>query len=96
MQMMNEAALDHDLAHTLCEARAGEFCRVDGVFLDADVSARLAGLGVSVGRHMRVVRSSEPLVVQVYGTRIGIARVLADKIQVSTGPASAAPAAEIR
>jgi Fe2+ transport system protein FeoA len=44
---------------------------------------------------MRVVRASEPLVVQVYGTRIGLARVLAYKIQVSSAPASLAPAAEI-
>ncbi len=94
--MMNQAAPDQVLAHTLCDSHAGELCRVDSVFLDADISARLAGLGVSVGRHMRVVRSSEPLVVQVYGTRIGIARVLADKIHVSPEPALAAPAAELR
>jgi Fe2+ transport system protein FeoA len=68
---------------SLMESTPGAYCRVDGVFLAPEISDRLAGLGVSVGRRMRVVRASEPLVVQVYGTRLGLARDLAEQIQVS-------------
>jgi Fe2+ transport system protein FeoA len=84
--MATLATLDHHISQTLRDVRAGDFCRVNGVSLEADVSARLAGLGVSAGRQMRVIRNSEPLVVQVYGARIGIARVLADQIHISTEP----------
>jgi Fe2+ transport system protein FeoA len=65
---------------------AGAVCRVDMVSLDAEHTARMAGLGVSVGQTIRLVRASEPVVVQVYGARIGIARSIARSIQVTPNP----------
>ena len=84
------------LAHTpstsLFEMAPGAMCRVDGVSLDAEHIARMAGLGVSVGQKVRLVRASEPVVVQVYGARIGIARSIARRIHVTL---DAQPSAEI-
>ncbi len=68
----------------------GTMCRVDGVSLDAEHAARMAGLGVSVGQKVRLVRASDPTVVQVYGARIGIAPSIARRIQVT--PDSLPPA----
>ena len=68
---------------TLTEAQAGEICRVESVTASAEHAARMAGLGVSVGRELRIVRSGEPVVVQVYGSRIGLAKAIAGQINVS-------------
>ena len=56
--------------------------RVDSIDDGFDHAARMAGLGVSVGRELRIVRVGEPTVVQVYGSRIGIAREIARCIRV--------------
>lgn len=61
----------------------GAVCRVESVTASSDHVARLAGLGVSVGRQIRVLRTGEPTVVQVYGSRLGLARSLARTIFVT-------------
>lgn len=70
----------------LTEARPGEVCRVEAVAAPPEHAARMAGLGVSVGRQLRIVRMGEPMVVQVYGSRIGLARAIASQICVSFEP----------
>lgn len=74
-------------ATTLSDLPAGTVCRVDAVSLEPEHTARMAGLGISPGRQVRIVRAGEPLVVQVYGSRIGLARALARHILVKAEPA---------
>lgn len=78
-------------ATTLSDLPAGALCRVDAVSLEPEHAARMAGLGISAGRQVRVVRAGEPLVVQVYGSRIGLAQALARHIIVKAEPAEATP-----
>lgn len=77
--------------YPLTDAKVGDVCRVEAVIAAAEHSARMAGLGVSVGRQLRVVRMGEPLVVQIYGSRIGLARAIADQIRVSFEAEMCAP-----
>ncbi len=67
----------------LTELSAGEVCRVEAVDAGFENAARMAGLGVSIGREVRVVRAGEPMVVQIYGSRIGLARAIASRIRVA-------------
>lgn len=76
-------------ATTLSDLPAGAICRVDAVSLEAERAARMAGLGISVGRQVRIVRAGEPIVVQVYGSRIGLAHALARHVLVKTEPTDA-------
>ena len=70
----------------LTDLQPGEVCRVATIDDGFEQAARMAGLGVTIGREIRVIRAGEPMVVQVYGSRIGIARALAGRIRVtSTG-----------
>lgn len=66
----------------LSDVDAGEVCRVEAIDDGFEDTARMAGLGVSVGREVRVVRVGEPMVVQIYGSRIGISREIARRIRV--------------
>lgn len=75
----------------LSEAHAGDVCRVESVVAESEHAARMAGLGVSVGRQLRIVRAGEPIVVQVYGSRIGLARAIASQVNVSFDAAPCPP-----
>lgn len=47
---------------------------------------RLEVLGLCEGRIVEVVRSGDPMIVRLLGTRIGLAAVLARTIRVETEP----------
>lgn len=47
---------------------------------------RLSGLGLFEGMHLRVLRAEDPMIVHILGTRVGIARELADGILVQPCP----------
>ena len=57
-------------------------CAIQAVDASEEHTLRLAGLGLTAGREVRVVKRGEPTIVQVYGTRIGIAKSLAKGIRV--------------
>ena len=57
-------------------------CAVQAVEASEAHTLRLAGLGLTAGREVRVVKCGEPTIVQVYGTRIGMAKSLAKGIRV--------------
>jgi Fe2+ transport system protein FeoA len=77
------SSLTNGSATSLCDLPEGTVCRVDAVSMEGDHAARMAGLGISAGRQVRIVRAGEPLVVQVYGSRIGLARALAQQVFVT-------------
>ena len=57
-------------------------CSVHKVDASEEHTLRLAGLGLTAGRELRVVKRGEPTIVQVYGTRIGIAKSVAQGVHV--------------
>ena len=57
-------------------------CAVHEIDASEEHTLRLAGLGLTAGRELRVVKRGEPTIVQVYGTRIGIAKSLAQGVRV--------------
>lgn len=66
----------------------GQPCRVVDLLLDDDEAHRLRALGLCVGRTVILVQKGEPSIVQVVGSRIGIAQRLADSIQVLAEPST--------
>jgi Fe2+ transport system protein FeoA len=47
-------------------------------------SNRLKSMGICLGRTLEVVKAGDPLIVKVYGIRIGLSSRLAESIQVET------------
>ncbi len=66
---------DPKLPATLLSAgECGLICGIDGNHEDIE---RLKTMGVCLGRRLHVVKSGEPMIVSVMGTRLGIAEKLA-------------------
>ncbi len=59
----------------------GSCCIVTDMGL-ADNTARLKSMGICLGRTLEVLKSGDPLIVKVYGTRIGLSARLAEEILV--------------
>lgn len=57
-------------------------CAIEAVEATEEHTLRLAGLGLTAGREVRIVKCGEPTIVQVYGTRIGLAKSLARDVRV--------------
>ena len=57
--------------------------RIHTVDSTADLTARLESLGMCEGRTVRLVKHGEPCIVNVYGSRVGIARDIARQIHVT-------------
>lgn len=81
---------------TLAALGVGECVRITGLG-SADVPATAAGdadlmrlraLGLCEGRHAQILKAGDPLIVRVFGTRLGVARSLASR--VTTEPCDAA------
>jgi len=47
-------------------------------------TARLKAMGICLGRNLEVLKAGDPLIVKVYGTRIGLSARLAEEIQVQS------------
>jgi len=52
------------------------------VTMDDEDTHRLKTLGVCVGRRVELVRSGNPLILKVFGSRLGISGELAARVQV--------------
>jgi Fe2+ transport system protein FeoA len=44
--------------------------------------SRLTGLGICTGRRLQMVKAGDPMILQVYGTRIGLSARLAALVRV--------------
>lgn len=55
---------------------------VRSVSTDDEETQRLKTLGVCVGRRVEVVRSGNPLILKVFGSRLGISGELAARVSV--------------
>jgi Fe2+ transport system protein FeoA len=49
---------------------------------DDEETARLKTLGVCAGRRVELVRAGDPLVLKIFGTRLGLAGSLAARVRV--------------
>jgi Fe2+ transport system protein FeoA len=47
-------------------------------------SARLKSMGICLGRTLEVVKAGDPLIIKVYGTRIGLSARLAEHVRMET------------
>ncbi len=66
---------DHGVAADRLDAgECGLICHIDGDHEDIE---RLKTMGVCLGRRLHVVKSGDPMIVSVMGTRLGIAGRLA-------------------
>ncbi len=66
---------DHGTAATrLADGECGLICDIEGDHEDIE---RLKTMGVCLGRRLHVVKSGDPMIVSVMGTRLGIAGRLA-------------------
>ena len=76
---------------TLMEMRLSELppqtcavvCRIE---TESEGIQRLKMLGICVGRRVEVVKPGDPLIVRVFGTRLGISASLASCIWLETCP----------
>jgi Fe2+ transport system protein FeoA len=55
---------------------------VRDVETDDEETARLKTLGVCAGRRVEVVRGGDPLVLKIFGTRLGLSGALAARVRV--------------
>lgn len=69
---------------------------VAGISINGTYGERLRGMGFFPGREIQIVRKGSPIIVEICGGRIAVAREIADAIEVDALPAEVkAPAAEL-
>ncbi len=76
---------------TLLETRLDELppricaivCRIE---TESEDIQRLKMLGICVGRRVEVVKPGDPLIVRVFGTRLGISASLASRVWLEACP----------
>ena len=66
----------------LCEIGVGTSGVVTEVTGEPEDTSRLKAMGICQGRLVRLVRSGDPLIVQVLGTRVGLSSRLARNVFV--------------
>ncbi len=73
-------AIDHtDTVKKLTELRSGECGEVVEV-LQPEELERLQSMGVCLGRRLEVLKPGDPLIVRVFGSRIGLSARMAGHI----------------
>lgn len=55
---------------------------VRSVETDDEDTQRLKTLGVCVGRRLELVRVGDPLIIKIFGSRLGLSAELAQRVQV--------------
>jgi Fe2+ transport system protein FeoA len=56
---------------------------VDRIEAEDDEMARLMAMGVCTGRTIEMVKSGDPLILKVFGSRIGVSARLASRVLVT-------------
>ena len=74
--------------HQLAPRQCGVVVQVEAP--DSDLE-RLMAMGVCGGRTVELIRVGDPLILKVYGTRVGVSARLAAKILVTPCPPRACP-----
>jgi len=71
----------HPKTISLADLRSGG-CGVIKNLGEGKSSSRLQSMGICLGRKIEVVKKGDPLILKVYGTRIGLSGRLASQILV--------------
>ena len=58
----------------------GRICKVDA---SEELRNRLEGLGICIGRTLRLIRKGDPYIVGVYDTRVGLSPEIASHVHVT-------------
>ncbi len=74
--------VSEQISNSLTNAPARQPLEVVAIDDQSGDASRLRALGVCDGRQVELVRSGDPLIVRVMGSRIGISRRLADRVRV--------------
>jgi Fe2+ transport system protein FeoA len=74
--------VDPLVVSSLAAAPCGKELRIAAFEQPGEATMRLQAMGLCDGRRVELVRSGDPLIVRVMGTRIGISRRLARQINV--------------
>ncbi len=67
----------------LDELRPHQCAVVDRIEAEDDEMARLMAMGVCTGRTIEMVKSGDPLILKVFGSRIGVSARLASRVLVT-------------
>jgi len=70
-------------AHPLTDLLPHDCCIVMEVLAQDNDVQRLMSMGVCVGRTIEVVKNGDPLILKVFGSRIGVSARLAERVQVT-------------
>jgi len=75
--------VDHTAALVRLDELPPHVCAVvRSVATDDEDTQRLKTLGVCLGRRVELVRAGDPLILKVFGSRLGISAELARRVQV--------------
>ena len=55
---------------------------------DRDEMQRLKSMGVCLGRKVEVIKTGRPLIIRVFGSRVGLCRRLAEEVMVQPCPSA--------
>lgn len=80
---MMSAELNKVNSQPLTRFQAGQ-CGVITELGEGKTSSRLQSMGICLGRTVEVVKTGNPLILKVYGTRIGLSGRLASQIWLQT------------
>lgn len=66
----------------LPELRRDAVARIVELQVENEDATRLKALGLCAGRQVQLLRSGDPLIVRILGTRVGLSARLAEKVLV--------------
>ncbi|MFP4224307.1 MAG: ferrous iron transport protein A [Phycisphaeraceae bacterium] len=72
-----------DSGRLLSQLKPGELAVITHVAGEGPQAMRIKQLGLCQGRCVQLLRDRDPLILQVLGTRLGLARSLADSVYVA-------------
>lgn len=78
---MTQVNTTHLPSAKLKDLTPGSCCTVIEMGADSN-STRLKSMGICLGRTLEVIKAGDPLIVKVYGTRIGLSARMAEGILV--------------
>jgi Fe2+ transport system protein FeoA len=81
-----DRATEQEAPQPLTELLAHDCCVVTEVLAQDNDVQRLMSMGVCAGRTIEVVKNGDPLILKVFGSRIGVSARLAERVQVVPCP----------
>lgn len=80
---------ERDAPQLLTDLFPHDCCVVSEVIAQDNDVQRLMSMGVCAGRTIEVVKNGDPLILKVFGSRIGVSARLAERVQIVPCPPGA-------